>query len=213
MRSRILGAFWAWGLVALSKTWRTSAEGLERLDNHLENGPPVIAVFWHGHYLTLFPFLRGRRACVFTSLSDRGSVLASLAEHLGMTAVQIPDRGGKRSFAMMAEALKDGASAAIAVDGPLGPYHQVHGGAIRLASQLGHVLLPVAAAADRRTTLHRWDRLQLPYPFASMAFVAGNDIRVPVDLDEAGIDRWADNVHQHLDATSARAQEKLRRRS
>lgn len=210
-KSTLLGMLWAAVLVALSKTWRVRMEGVDTLDEYLAENRPLAAVFWHGQYLMLFPLLRGRDVCVFTSLSRRGKVLHAVARALGMTAMMIPDRGGENSYNMMKDSLADKRAGAIAVDGPLGPYHHVKAGAIRLSSDLGLDLFP-AAAVGRKTfcVRRRWDRLEIPLPFARVGLVVGGPFTVSPNLSQEQLEHWFARVHEHLDAASAKAADLLR---
>lgn len=73
-----MGWLFTWLLRLQWVTWRKEVEGLERLDRRLARGERTLVAFWHGKYLPLFTLLRGRSACVFTSQSLRGEVIAGL---------------------------------------------------------------------------------------------------------------------------------------
>lgn len=205
--ARLLGWLLATALRLQALTWRKRTAGLERIDALLAARRGFIAVFWHGKYLPLFALLRGRvpGARIFTSRSFRGAVIAEVSRRFGYRAVAIPARGGTASLALMREALAGAPAGAIAVDGPLGPYHAVKRGAIELASELGLALLPVAVAARRkRIATARWDRMEFPRLFSRVHLAAGEPIAVPPGLDEAGVERWSARVHDALEALDAR---------
>jgi lysophospholipid acyltransferase (LPLAT)-like uncharacterized protein len=203
----ILGKIWAWALNALSMTWRVRLEGVDELDDYLDDERPLILVFWHGHYLMLYPALRCRRVCVFTSLSRRGRILGSLARSLGMTTAMIPDHGGETSYRIMKNRLSDGVACAIAVDGPLGPYHRVKTGAVRLASEL-NVEVFAAAAASRKSlkVRSRWDQLEIPLPFTAVGLAVAPPFGVPEALSREQLEIWTGRVHQCLDDVYAKAE-------
>jgi len=206
---------WAWslGLRLQLLSWRKEVHGLERLDDRIAAGRPVLAVFWHGKYSPLFALLRGRRAVVFTSLSFRGGVIARICRHFGYVPVQLVDRGREESLELMRRSLVGCSVCGIAVDGPLGPYHLVKRGVVRLASELGMEILPVTFAA-RRSTVNgeRWDRFEVPKLFSRVVFLLGDPIRLPPDLwtaDLEEVDRWADRVRRALDDLDREAEERV----
>jgi len=207
LRARLLGWLWATALRLQALTWRKRLTGLEHIDAMLAARRGFIAVFWHGKYVPLFALLRGRApgARIFTSRSFRGAVIGEVSRRFGFRAVEIPDRGGDVSLALMREALAGAPAGAVAVDGPLGPYHSVKRGAIELASELGFALLPISVAARRkRVAAARWDRMEFPRPFSAVHLEAGEPIAVPPGLDEAGVEDWSRRVRDALDAIDAR---------
>jgi lysophospholipid acyltransferase (LPLAT)-like uncharacterized protein len=139
----------------ISATWRKHYSGIDELDRRYDNDQKTIVVLWHGKYFTLLPLLRYRDACVFTSLSARGDVIVDLQKRLGFRGVQIPVSGHELSMDIMRQSLTVGTMAAIVVDGPLGPYHVVHHGAIQLASELDYAILPVSAFSTHKRVLSR----------------------------------------------------------
>ena len=168
-------------------------------------------VFWHDKYVALLPLLCGHRACVFTSLSARGDAIADLLLRFGYRPVQLPDFGGDVSLARMREALADGHAAAIAVDGPLGPRHEVHRGAVQLASALGRPIVPISLAVEpKRVLAARWDRLELPRLFARVRLVVGEPITVPPMLGGPDdVRHRSEQVHDALERLDAEAAKRL----
>lgn len=212
-RLALFGALRAAALRASCASWRKRDEGLERLDAMIADGPAPIVVFWHAEYVTLLPLLAGRDACVFTSLSARGDAIADLLRRFGYRPVQLPDAGGDASLALMHDALAGGLGAAIAVDGPLGPRHLVHRGAVQLAATLDRPILPIAVAVrPRRVLVARWDRLELPRLFARVELVVGEPIDVPAGLSHEDVIAWSTRVHDALERLDARALARLEAR-
>lgn len=213
-RIRVFGFFRAWALRIVCATWLKDINGLDILDQKLAKGEHLIAVLWHGKYATLLPMLCNRNAHVFTSLSPRGDVIANLLTHFGFVAVQIPDHGRDRSLDIMRKTLASGDAAVIAVDGPLGPYHVVHRGAVQLASELGWLLIPISVAASRKRILaKRWDKLEMPQIFARVCLVIGDPIRVPPNLDQKALETWISRVKFALEAVDLQASSILSQKS
>jgi len=196
-----------YGLLCLiSSSWKLRDRGLSELDHHLSAGRPVIAVFWHEDFPALLPLLKGRNVCVFTSQSTRGNVIASMLIRFGYQPLQIPDRGGDRSLAIMKAALRDGHSGAIAVDGPLGPYHAVHRGAVCLAAALGFPIVPISiSAANSWRIKKRWDRLALPKLFSRVRLVVGPALRIPENLSQAQMQHYQESVAKALETCARQA--------
>jgi lysophospholipid acyltransferase (LPLAT)-like uncharacterized protein len=202
----LIGLYSSLALRLLSATWRMDTEGLGNLDERLATREKVIAVFWHGKYYSLLPLLRNRDACVFTSVSYRGAVIADILRRFGYIGVQLPDHGGDLSLDIMRTTLKEHRAAAIAVDGPLGPYHVVHRGAVQLASELGHSIIPLSIASSRKVVLsERWDNFEMPRMFSRIQLVVGEPIHIPPDLDASALDHWIATVHQVLNNMDQRA--------
>lgn len=211
LRGRLLAHLWTAVLRLQLATWRKEVHGLERFDGLLARGVPVLAVFWHGKYTPLFALLRGRRAVIFTSASFRGSVIAGICRLCGYRPVQIPDHGRERSLDVMRAALREAPLCGIAVDGPLGPFHAVKPGPVRLASELGFLVIPVTFAARRsRVAAGRWDRMEVPRLFTRVVFLLGEPVAVPHGLDEEGIERWAARLGRRLEALDAEARARVR---
>ncbi|MFI2809920.1 MULTISPECIES: lysophospholipid acyltransferase family protein [Microbulbifer] len=213
MWARILGLIGAGILRLQCTTWRVEIEGLDRLDDVRYRGKRLLVVFWHGQYLPLFTLLRGRKACVFASHSFRGAIICEICRHFGYTCIQLPARYNEANLLdLMRAELVTQSAAALAVDGPLGPYHVVKRGAIELASSLGFLLVPVSTASRRKHVMNRrWDRMELPGMFTRVALVAGEPLRIPSDIDHKDIPFWEDKVHQALEAVDKKASELVSR--
>ncbi len=198
-RAKLVAFLIATGLRFSFATWRKRSSGLERVDRMLEAREPLIAAFWHGRIAALFPWLAGRHAVIFTSVSRRGDVIAAACERFGYECVQIPDHGRTHSLAIMKAALERHPVCGVAVDGPQGPYHAVKRGAVELASELGFKIVPICVAANRKwIARRRWDQHEVPWPFARVALVAGEPMSVPRGLAADGIFEWSERLRRAL---------------
>ncbi|HZA28511.1 MAG TPA: glycosyltransferase [Gammaproteobacteria bacterium] len=207
LRARFFGWFWASLLRLQCATWRKRFEGMDQLDQILRDGHKVLFSFWHGKYVPLFALLRGRPACVFTSQSTRGEVIAEICRRFGYDCVQVPVRGSGLALELMQRALAHHQNGGIAVDGPLGPYHRVKRGAIKLASLVGYVVVPASVCARRKRVMkHRWDRLELPGLFTRVGFAIGDPMEIPPDLSVEEIKQWTRRLHEALESLDRRAE-------
>lgn len=192
---------------------RLEVEGRDRFDRLVENGDRCILCFWHGKYVPVLTIMRGIDGCVFTSAARRGDIIAQIGRDFGFRCTQMPDRGGHRSLRLMETALSQVQVAGIAVDGPLGPYHQVKQGVVRLASRLGFLLLPVSVDAHRKCVLKkRWDLMEIPFPFTEVCLVIGDPIAVPTSLRPEGIADCSSQLGQALESLDARASGLVRKK-
>jgi len=187
-------------------SWRLEVEGGEPFHRMVQNGNRVIVCFWHGKYVPLLPILRGTDGCVFTCADRSGDIIAKIAGDFGFRCTQIPYRGGHRSLQCMENALSEVNLAGIAVDGPLGPYHQVKQGVIRLASRTGSYLLPVSMNARKKWVLRkRWDLMEIPFPFTKVRLVMGAPIAVPAFVEPEDIAVFSLKLQQAIDCVEAKA--------
>jgi lysophospholipid acyltransferase (LPLAT)-like uncharacterized protein len=181
LSAALLGFGYASFLRLKAASWRLRSSGVaENIDAQIAAGRPMIAVFWHGSYVPLFVLLRGRHARIFTSDSFRGRVIRAICRSYGYDAVLLADHARDQSIERLRAGLRECSTAAIAIDGPLGPRHAVKRGAIQMAAELGFCLVPVGVAADRsRSVEGRWDRMEIPRWFARVGLVAGEPLVIP----------------------------------
>jgi lysophospholipid acyltransferase (LPLAT)-like uncharacterized protein len=203
-------AFGASLLGLLHRSWEVRTTGLERLDDLLGQGKPVLVIFWHGKYLPLFPLLQGRGACVFASQSLRGEIICALCRRFGHNCLMLDDHADLHPLATMRQAMARNQLMALAPDGPRGPYHQIKPGLIRLSGEFDLTLLPASVAAHPRLVLkHRWDRMEVPWPYARVSLAFGAPLEIPRDLDHPSLLLWADRVREALETAEAQAMARL----
>jgi hypothetical protein len=210
-RVYLLAFFGSSILSLLHRSWQTETVGLENLENLLGSQERILVVFWHGKYLPFFTLLRDRGACIFSSRSFRGEVIAGICRRFGHHCLTIPVRKGEGALDLMRGALAGRKMAAMVPDGPGGPYHQVKHGVIRLAADLGMTLLPASAAARPRLVLtRRWDRMEIPLPFSRVRLTIGPPIVIPRDLGGHSIDWWEECVRDALESAGEAAEAGLK---
>ena len=119
-------------------------------------------------------------ACALISHHADGALIAETVGRLGIEAVRgSTARGGREAFWAMRRRLREGATIAIAVDGPRGPRGRVKAGVIELARSTGEAILPLTFAARPAVTFRSWDGFVLPLPFARGVLAWGAPLRVP----------------------------------
>ena len=203
----LTGMLAALAIALWSATWRIDRKDLARIDAWLDRGIPVLAVFWHGKYLPLFRIVSGRRAMAFIADGFRGRAIATICKFHGYETRMLGEN--HHGLSSLDAALSDAHGlVAAAVDGPLGPYKSVHLGVIRTAVSHGYRIVPVEVESHPvwRLTI-RWDRFEIPLPFARVKLVCGD----PVDLQQGSADaytKWREAVGAALSALLPDAQER-----
>ncbi|MGJ8571181.1 MAG: lysophospholipid acyltransferase family protein [Hoeflea sp.] len=191
-----------------SAVLRKDTSQLGKLDRYVAEGHQVLAVFWHGKYLPLFPLAQGKQAVVITIQSFRGRVIGEICKSFGYRPVLLPVAAKAHGFPALVQQVRERASLiALAVDGPTGPYHRIRSGAINLSAGHGVVLVPVGVASSRKIVLRsRWDKQEMPLPFSRVAVAVG----ALIDLSQYGeTARLEDVVSQAMEAVERDASDIL----
>jgi lysophospholipid acyltransferase (LPLAT)-like uncharacterized protein len=147
---------------------------------------PWVLSFFHGTQFPLLAWKRRRRTVVMVSLSKDGEMQARALATNGFAIVRgSSSRGGARGLAALVRAMKKGADAAFAVDGPRGPYGEAKPGAILAAQRAGGVLVPMGSAAARAKIFGKaWDRFVLPWPFTTVSVFLGAPLPATSSTEE-----------------------------
>lgn len=172
----------------LSSTWRVRLLGPKP---PYDKGP-IVFCFWHGEQAGLFAHPRPRPVAVLASRSRDGALQAKILGRLGFLVHRgSSSRGGAAGLKAIIRALRSGADAAFAVDGPRGPLHVAKPGALLAARASGASVVPIAMRASRAWVFARaWDRYALPKPFAAVDLVRGEAI----EASEATPERIAESL-------------------
>jgi lysophospholipid acyltransferase (LPLAT)-like uncharacterized protein len=194
-----------------SATLRKQTSQLGRLDRYMADGRQVLAVFWHGKYLPLFPLAKGKHAVVITINSFRGRVIGEICKRFGYRPVLLPVDANAHGFPALVDQVKGNAGLiALALDGPTGPFHRIRSGALTLSAVHGVVLAPIGLASSRKIVMRsRWDRQEAPLPFSRVAVAVGDRIELHHKLDEVGAMPMEEIVRQAMEAVERQARELL----
>lgn len=207
---KFFGAIFAGLLRVWYASLRVDNRDIVRLDRLLAEDKGVVIALWHGKYVPLFAAMEGRRACAFVADSFRGRVVGEISRRFGYRPIVLPPRRKGSSRALVLDALRWGRFGGFAVDGPMGPYHTVKTGAIESASKLGFSLLPISFAANRKWVMaSRWDRMELPLPFAKVVVTLGEPIQLPPELRRDELSAWSSRIQHTLEALDRSAEERI----
>jgi len=169
----VAGSLWAWSRIVLG-TSRVRVEG--SLDER-----PTIYVHWHQHLPLVMPLLGGRGCWLMMSGAPYMAPIARWAQLLGLRLVRgSSGDGGRAALSRLADALREGGSVELAVDGPAGPPFVAKPGCVDLALSTGAPIVALGYRGDLCfVTPGRWDEQLMVLPFAAVTLTA-----VPVPVRE-----------------------------
>ena len=174
---------------------------------------PVIAVSWHGQSNLAYACIpETKNLALLISNHPDGRMAAAMAKSFGYQTIdgsgaserQGQGTGGLTAFRNMLKALRSGTTLFATADIPPIPGRNVSLGMIALARRSGRPVWAVATASSRRKVLDRvWDRMQINYPFSTIAFAAEG----PISMTDANVsdEAYAAQLKQMLDRALERA--------
>lgn len=173
----------------LSRTWRIREYGppevLRRFVDRKGPSESCLYAHWHGDEIVLVAYYSYRRLAALSSLSKDGTIMARTLELLGYQVFRgSSSRGGARGLLNLIRAVKGGAQAALAVDGPKGPIYEVKPGIVELALRTGRPIVPLRSRCNRAWYIPRaWNRSYVPKPFAQVDVEYSEPIYVTGETD------------------------------
>jgi lysophospholipid acyltransferase (LPLAT)-like uncharacterized protein len=212
-RRNLLRSLGAWGgavvLRASGATTRLRLLHLERETTAVTKDKSVIYTMWHGRMWLLAARFPRRGVGVLVSLSEDGEVIARILSRLSLVPVRgSSSRGGDEALRALEKWVSDGRSAAITPDGPRGPRHVAHMGAVALAARTGKPIVPLGAAASPAWTLRSWDNFQVPKPGSRAVIAVGEPFYVPRSDD---LEPWRAQLETALNDAQAEAEREVAR--
>jgi lysophospholipid acyltransferase (LPLAT)-like uncharacterized protein len=184
-------------------------DGLQHYDAIVASGKPPILAFWHGRILPATYFFRNRGIVVMISLNFDGEWIGRTIQRFGYEVARgSTSRGGARALVQMRRELAEGKPVGFALDGPRGPARVAQPGAVFLAGATGCPILPFHFEANRYWSAGRWDRTQVPKPFARISLAVGEPMHVS-DTRAETIERSRVALEETLAALEILARRKL----
>jgi lysophospholipid acyltransferase (LPLAT)-like uncharacterized protein len=170
------------------------------------NCEPAIYIFWH-EYISFPLYLRGHnRFALLLSQHRDAEWLSRTAHHLGFQMVRGSTfRGGGKALRELLRKSED-TNIAITPDGPRGPRRKLAQGPIYVASKLQRPLVLQGFAFDQPWRTNTWDRFAIPRPYSRARAVVSPYLRIPPNLDRAGIEHYRQHVEKLLNHLSDEAQ-------
>ncbi len=169
------------------------------------NRKPAIYIFWH-EYISFPLYLRGHnRLAMLLSQHRDAEWLSRAAYHLGFQMVRGSTfRGGGKALRELLAKSKD-TNLTITPDGPRGPRRQLAQGPVYIASKLQRPLVLLGIGYDRPWRMKTWDRFAIPRPYTRARSVVSPYLRIPPNLDRAGIEHYRQHVEKLLNHLSDEA--------
>ncbi len=198
----------------LAYTLRVRYEGLEPVQDLVRADRRFILAFWHRRLVMMplaYPFRRrngageARGVAILSSDSRDGERSAATWRWFGIHAVRgTASDDGARALIRMIQAVRQGWDFGITPDGPRGPLMELKPGTLALARKTGAWIVPVTLAFDRSFRLKTWDRMVIPFPFATCIVRFGAPMEVPPKAIEG---EWNTKVESSLNELEAWAED------
>jgi lysophospholipid acyltransferase (LPLAT)-like uncharacterized protein len=183
----------------LGKTLKIEWVGEENLDIIRKDKKPVIYAFWHGRMLISAYSHRKLKIHVLISQHRDGEYIARIIHRLGFVSVRgSTTRGGTKAIFEMCEKTASGYDVGVTPDGPKGPGFKVQPGAIYIAQRSGMPILPITNSAEKRWTLHTWDRFIIPKPFSKTVIMLGKPIYVPAESTSEELEKMRTDLESQM---------------
>lgn len=170
------------------------------------NGVPYAYSVLHAHQIAILINREPGTAAMLSQSAD-GQLLAPALWSLGViakrgsssnTTGQTHNKGGQAALRGLAESLRAGRPAILAVDGPRGPRNRVNKGIAVLAKQTDAAVVNVVAVPRRRWILTGvWDRFQVPQPFTRIDGYFGEPL---FHQPGESADAFRERIEQQLNA-------------
>jgi len=170
-----------------------------------EEGKAVLYAFWHGKQLMLLNYPLPMPMVQMVSLSKDGDLQNEILKLLGFSIVRgSSGKRGQEALYEMTDMILKGCHGALAVDGSRGPYGKVKDGILHLARDTGGVVIPLAAATQRKIVLKKsWDKYEIPLPFSKTVVLEGKPLEINPDISDDELEgqrkileRALRNLHQ-----------------
>lgn len=191
----------------LARTWRLESVGVERFDEAVSAGRPPIIACWHQVILPGTVFWRDRGIVILASQNFDGEWITRTLGRFGFEAIRgSSSRGGARALIVLARQMRAGHAVAITVDGPRGPARRAQPGALWLARQTGHPILPFHIAASSAWQLGSWDRGLIPKPRTRVVMAVGAPFHVAPDADAQALEQRRRDLEAALGEVEAQAE-------
>ena len=161
------------GYMIMRLLWHTSKKSFN-LENELTE-KQYVYVCWHGE-LFMSPqayrqLHKTQDASAMISHHFDGELIARTYGFLGISSIRGSGRrGAKEVFLKAFRAVKEGREILITPDGPKGPRHHMHDGAVGLALKSKLPVCIIGFTCDHYWQLKSWDQFVIPKPFSKITF-------------------------------------------
>lgn len=162
--------------------------------------------FWHNMHIAPILFAKHMQTGVggLVSPSKDGDILATLLKDLGYQVIRgSSSRKGINGVTKLMQAIQEGCSFGIALDGPRGPIYQAKSGAAYISTKTGAPMVPFGAAYTRKFVFKKsWDKFQIPLPFSKVAICIGEPIYAS---ESEPVEAWNEKIKVATDSMQQQA--------
>jgi lysophospholipid acyltransferase (LPLAT)-like uncharacterized protein len=184
-------------MLIINLTLGINIKGKKNFDDLKKKNKNVIFATWHQATFIMFHMYRHKNTAIFVTSEVRGQILGKCAEWMGYKALPIYLERKitmARSTTRLLNHLKKGNDCVIAVDGPIGPLHEIKQGVFYLSRKAKAPIIPVGVSAPWKISLRwRWDKYFIPIPFSTVTIRLGKPI-TPQEIDKADLKKILQNL-------------------
>lgn len=178
----------------------------EQLDREevAKHGGRAVYCTWHQRMFYHFHYFGRLHVTMMISQSKDGEWARRTAHKLGFKSVRGStkrkgrDKGGKNAMLALIEKVKQGESAGMLVDGPVGPAREVKMGALIIAKETGAPLICEMWGCDRAWVINSWDKYIIPKPFSRVCIVHGKPRYIPQGATPEELEEIRLNFQQEM---------------
>ncbi len=186
--------------------------GVEKLQNYMKDGKPVILVFWHSRSFLIVKFWKDKIGMkkhpiygIFSTHRD-GKLIGKLFGRLGVKNIMSSSKSVAQASHVAMKSmrlLKSGTSIGFTPDGPLGPrMHLVSDSAFLFAKSSGAPIVPVYISSKNSKILNSWDRYMLVKPFNKAVIEVGDFLFIDKKISDEDFKKLkVDFVNKMVDKT------------
>ena len=151
--------------------WLTYKKNYHFIDTQIDG--QCMAVTWHGE-LFISPqayrvLRKEQKTSAIISQHHDGDLIAKILSYFNIEPLRGSSKKGAKSVLISAiKSLKEESTVMITPDGPRGPRHTMHDGAVALAKRSSLPLMVVNFKANAYWKLKSWDQFIIPKPFTSL---------------------------------------------
>ncbi len=147
----------------------------------LQNGPVIFACLHRDIIGSIF-HVASARPSLLVSNSDDGLILVKTLGSRNYDFIRgATGENGGRALVHLRKALQKGHNIGLAVDGPKGPFGEIHSGVFQLARLTGAPIVPLRPVFSRSFSVHTWDRTEIPVLFSGCTVHTGPVLRLNPD--------------------------------
>jgi len=198
-------------------TLEIETEGLEHLLLAKARKQNIIIAFWHTFVDAAVFTFHSRNFLIYSDHPRTREYETSLAHFFRETGIKtikgyeynILDASlGKQSAGILRfiSAIKNGAPAMIAPDGPDGPIYRAKPGAAYIARKTDAIIIPVGFGFSKKISGPNWDDFALPVPFSKISVMIGEPI---TGCDQSNQDETTKLLEETLDTLTFKAQKAI----